>query len=230
MTSCEGSNLLFDALLKAAIREVYERETDALADEETLRGCTPSPALDRRIDGIIKGYNRKKRARRLAKGLGKAAACLCLLLAVSSIILLSVEATRIAIFNAVLTWREQYTEIWYEMPSDTSGHTYRPAYLPEGYTEKEFRPGGSITMIIYENEAGDQIIFVQEPAGNGTTAVDNEHTDYSRVKVSGSEGHLFEAQDKDNASMLIWEKHGIVFNLIAVLEGKELIRIGESVE
>ena len=85
-------------------------------------------------------------------------------------------------------------------------------------------------MIIYENEAGDQIIFVQEPAGNGTTAVDNEHTDYSRVKVSGSEGHLFEAQDKDNASMLIWEKHGIVFNLIAVLEGKELIRIGESVE
>ncbi|NLT14104.1 MAG: DUF4367 domain-containing protein [Clostridiales bacterium] len=228
MTSCEKSDLLFDALLKAAVREVYHRETSALADDEALNGCTPSPVLDSRIEGIIKRYNRKIRARRLVKGFGKAAACLCILLAVSSVILLSVEATRIAIFNAVLTWHEQYTEIRYETPSDTGGRIYRPAYLPEGYSEKEFRPGGGITLIVYENEAGDQIVFMQEPAGSGTTAVDNEHTDYSRVKVSGSESHMFEARDEGNASMLIWEKHGVVFNLIAVLEGKELIRIGES--
>lgn len=229
MTACERNDMLFDALLKAAVREAYEKELDALTDEAKQRGNVPSPALDKRIEGLIKRSSRKIKVKRFAKGAGKAAACLCILLAVSSVILMSVEATRIAIFNAVLSWHAQYTEIEYGA-SDAKAGIYRPAYLPAGYHEQELRPAGIITMIVYENEAGDQIVFTQEEAGHGKTAVDNEHTDYSKVQVSGNEGHLFQAQDEGNASILIWEDHGIVFNLIAVLDGEELIRIGDSIK
>ncbi len=221
--------MLFDALLKVAVREAYENELDALTDETNVSGCIPSPVLDKRIEGHIKSSHRKIKAKRFAKVFSKAAACLCALLAVSSIILMSVEATRIAIFNAVLSWHEQYTEIEYGA-SDAQGGIYRPTYLPDGYSEKEFRPVGILTMIVYENEAGDQLVFSQEEAGHTKTAVDNEHTDYFEVQISGNAGHLFKAQVEGNASFLIWEDHGIVFNLIGVVDGEELIRIGESIK
>ncbi len=208
MTACERSGLLFDALLKAAVMDAYAAEIDALPQSVELKANEPSPALDKRIGSLIRSSNRKIKAKSFTKGFAK-----------------------IAAFNAVLTWREKYTEIQYAYSSDyDSKYIYRPTYLPDGYTEKEFRPGESFTMIAYENEAGDQIIFMQEPAGNGTTAVDNEHTDYSRVTVSGSEGHLFQAREEGNASMLIWEEQGIVFNLVAVLDGEELIRIGDGIK
>lgn len=229
MTACERSDMLFDALLKAAVSEAYEKEINTLMGEADQSGDLPSPALDKRIEGRIKTNYRKIKTKRFIKGLSKAAACLCVLLAVSSVILMSVQATRNAIFNAVLTWREQYTEIEYGEAEAQTG-ILRPTYLPEGYSEQECRPGGIMTMIVYENESGDQIIFMQEEAGHGKTAVDNEHTDYFKVQISGNEGHLFQAQDEGNASMLIWEEHGIVFNLIAVLDSEELIRIGESIK
>lgn len=236
MTACERNDMLFDAILKAAVAEAFEKEIAGLPVHEALTGYNPSSGLDKRIGSLIRNNYRKIRVKRFKKGFGKAAACLCVLLAVSSIVLMSVEATRVALFNAVLEWHDRYTQIQFEETDLQSGETsiqggiYRPTYLPDGFSETTIKPGEIMTMIIYENEAEDKIIFTQEKAGTGTTAVDNEHTDYFEIQISGSKAYLFKAQEEDNASILIWENNGTVFNLLSVIDSDELIRIGESIK
>ncbi|NLA86429.1 MAG: DUF4367 domain-containing protein [Clostridiales bacterium] len=231
MTACERSDLLFDALLKTAVCEAYEKEIDGLADESKRSGGMPTPALDQRIEGLIKKSYRITRIKRLSKGLGKAAACLCMLLAVATVVLMSVEATRNAIFNAVLSRHEKYTEIRYETESHKDGKDiYRITYLPEGFKEDTLETSGNFTTFIYRDDAGGRIIFAQHPAGGGTTMVDNENTVYTEVQVSGRAGHLFKAKTEDDSSILIWERNGVVFELVSALDSKELIRIGESIE
>jgi hypothetical protein len=229
MTAGERSDMLLDALLKAAVREAFKKEIDALPDNEKLAAYKPSPVLDKRIGSLIKSSYRKIQARRFVKGLGKAAACLCVLLAVSSVILLSVEATRNAIFNAVLDWQDEYTEIKYEGASENNS-IYRPTYLPEGFHEKSVEGDINFTTVFYENDAGVSIIFDQQKAGSGTTLVDNEHSDYYEVQISGNIGHLFKSKTENDSSILIWEDHGIVFELLSVFNSDELIRMAESVK
>lgn len=229
MTATEKNDVLFDAMLKVAMTEAFEKEIKSMPDDAELNAYKPSPALDKRIGTLIKTHYRRMKTRRFTKSFGKAVACLCVLLTISSIILMSVGATRNAIFNAVISWREEYAEIHYDVSTSQAG-MYRPTYLPAGFSEKTVESVGIIKTIVYENEAGDQIVFSQEEAGHGTTLVDNENTKYSEVKISGSPGHLFQAKIENNASILIWEENGIVFNLIAILDAKELVRIGESLK
>ncbi len=230
MTACERNGMLFDALLKAAACEAYEKEIDRLADKTEQSGLAIAPALDKRIEGLIKKSCRRVEIKRFAKGLGKAAACLSMLLAVSAVVLISVEATRNAIFNAVLIQREKYTEIKYEATSDKGGNNiYRPTYLPEGFYESIVKSTGNSTTIIYENETGDLIFFIQQEAQNASTLIDSENTDYSAIDLSGKTGHLFKARTEDDSSILTWEEDGIAFSMTSVIDSGELIKAGESV-
>lgn len=229
MTACGRSEALFDALLKIAVTEAYEKELDALPGDEALSGCIPSPVLHRRIMSLIQRGYRKAVERRVIKKLGKAAACLCIILTVSSIVLMSVGATRNAIFNALIRWNEQYTEIQFGDAS-VNDSFYRPLYLPEGFGEKSVEASASFTTIVYMNSSGVKIVFDQQPAGTGTTLIDNENTDYVGIQLSGNPGYLFEAKTKSDSSVLIWEEEGVVFELMSTISREELVRIGESIK
>ena len=171
-------------------------------------GAAPSTNLDKRIGSLIRSSYRKTIAKRFIK-VGKAVACFCVVLTIISVILLSVGATRNAIFNAIVKWHEQYTEIRYEhSPHDTV--IYRPSYLPEGFREISVKPTVNSTTVIYENESGDQIFFVQQQVENASMLVDNENADFIEISISGNPGFLFKASTDQDSSVLVWEKDGNV--------------------
>jgi hypothetical protein len=231
MTATERSDQLFDALLKAAVREAYEKEIDKLTAGAEQSGFIPSPALDQRIDGFIKRSRRQIKVKRVVKGFGKAAACLCVFLTIASIVLLSVGATRNAILNAVISWQEEYAVIKYEAPAETnSQNIFRPAYLPMGFSENSIKSTDNSTTIIYENKSGDLIFFIQQAAGNASTLVDSENTDYSEIVLAGKTGYLFEAKTEVDSSILVWEENGIAFSLTSAIDSKELVKMGESLK
>lgn len=224
--------LLFDALLEVAVTEAMMREMEALPSNEKLNEIySPSPEMDSRIQKIIHQRCRKADLRRFAKGFGKAVACIAILLMVASAVLLSVEATRNAIFNAIIEWREGYTEVRFgdeeEAPQDG---IYRPAYLPEGFNEVSCQTSADTTLIRYEKEDGDRIIFQQWPAESSSLLVDNENTNYIEIEVSGKTAYLFQALTEDDDSVLIWQSGDIVFQLISQVDSRELILIGESIK
>lgn len=229
MTASERGDTLFDALLKTAAAEAFEKEITALPDEKALRDFIPSPALQKRISGIIKKGARHTKTKHFAKYIGKIVASICILLTISSIVLMSVGATRNAILNAIMNWQEKYIEIRFG-DSSKQDSIYRPAYLPEGFRETTIRNAGGSTIIIFENTEGKQVFFNQGKAENDATFVDNENTDAVKVDISGNTAYLFRAKTENDSNMLIWQANGIVFKLTSVINSDELMRIGESVK
>lgn len=137
--------------------------------------------------------------------------------------------TRNLIFNFVLEWKEKYAEVRFE-EQEMNSEIYKPTYLPEGFREKSTRIFGDITMIIYSNDAGVELILNQRPIKSGTSLIDNEYTTFIEVNVSGNTGYLFKSNTEDDPNVLIWSSNGAVFELTSKIESEQLLLIAESIK
>jgi hypothetical protein len=233
MTREEQDEIWFDALLKVSVSEALKNEMNTFPSNEELNGkYKPSSKLNRRVKWIITKGRIKSMIQIYGGILRKAAVCIIIILAVSSLTLFSVEATRNAIFNTFIERFDKYTEIKFKDPStdDKLSNIYRPAYLPEGFKEISTGSYGNTVMITYSNATGAEIRFKQRPAGTGTSLIDNENTDYKEVEINGNKAYLFEAMTKDDYSVLLWQSEGIVFELTSQIGIDELVRIGNSIK
>jgi hypothetical protein len=217
-------------MLRIAAGEAFEKEMSELPSEEELnKEYKPSPELDRRIDDILKDSLRKSKRHGRVKKFRRAAACVCVFFAVSAAVLMSVSATRTAIFNAFMNIREKYTEIQFK-DSEKDGGLYRPAYLPEGFSESSNVTFSKATMLTYTNEAGEEILFTQAPADTGSLSVDNETMTYLEVKINGEAAYLFVSQSEDDINILVWETNGVMLELTSKISSDELVKIAENIK
>lgn len=135
MTDKEKNDLLFESIVKVAVKQALDKEIAELPSEEELgEEYKPSEELDRRIKDIIESKLAKQNKRRIHTKLTKIAACVCIFLGASAAVLLNVEATRTVILNAFISFRENHTEIQFK-DSVISDGIYRPVYLPKGFNE-----------------------------------------------------------------------------------------------
>lgn len=230
MNDREKGDSIFNSLLNVGVREAFEREMGVLPATEALNAShAPSPELDKTIRKLVRENRRKTKLQRFTKTLGRAAVWFFVLLGLSSAALLSVEATRNAIFNAVIEWQEKYTEIHFD-ETPARGSIYRPAHLPEGFSETSLDTFGTVTMLTYENGSGAVIVFDQTAADTGGISVDNEGTEYSEIEVAGGKGYLFEAATQEDSNVLIWQAGDTMFQLTSSVDAGELIRMAESLK
>ncbi|HEY8348483.1 MAG TPA: DUF4367 domain-containing protein [Clostridia bacterium] len=226
MTEQEKSEIIFDAMMKIAVREAFEREMSELGSEEADETDKPSPELEKRVKRLIDKSYMKSKMRRYMKLAGKIAVCICITF---TIISLSVRATRNAIFNAIIELQEKYTRVDFG-ESETVTGIYRPTYLPEGFSETSTVKFGNTVMIKYSKADDAEIVLSQRPAESGTSLVDNENTDYMEVEVSGVTAYLFSGSSANDISTLIWQANGTVFELTSTISIDELIKIGKSLK
>lgn len=228
MADRKDDDILFDAILKVAAAEAFKKEITDLPSGEELSVIQPSAELNHRIARLIERDRRKSNTRRFIKTAGKIAACICVIITVASAVLLSIDATRTAIFNAVMEWQDKYTKIDFG-DNEPADDIYRPTYLPEGFKETSVVTSGNMVVIFYSSGADEKIVFNQWPAQDISTLVDCEDRDYIETKVAGSTAYLFEGQTANDKNLLIWQAGGTVFELSAssVCSG-ELILMGES--
>ncbi len=226
------NDALFDALLGASALAALDEELNALPSIEMLNESYPSTEqLAARVKSLIKRDKLKRRLYACIKATGKAAACLAILFTLLSVSLLSVEASRSYLLNAVLSWQKGATEIRFEDASQNpAGDVYLPAYLPSGFKQTSVHKGGISTLIVYEKDDGTKIHFNQRPADAGATFVDNEHTNYSEVSIGGIPGYLFESVTEGTANTLVWEIDRTAFILSSTIDSEELIKIGENLK
>lgn len=233
MTNEVRNDILFDAMLKVAVSEGLKKEIDTmLSNEELNEKYKPSTELDGRIRKIINRDRIKSRLKLNARSLRKIAVCMILIVGLSSITLLSVEATRYAIFNAFIEQFGKYTKIQFQdsVIDSELRDIYRPTYIPESYKEKSTQTYGNTVMLLYSNDTGKEIIFKQWKVDAGTALIDNENTKYKEIEISGNKAYLFEALTKDDYSVLLWHSEGLVFELTSQISSDELIRIGDSIK
>jgi len=232
MDSEEKKEELFDALLKMAVSDALKKDMDALpSNEELNKNFKSSQELNKRIKKIIFQGKIKSKTKHYVKSIRKLAACFIVILVLSSIALLSVEATRNIIYNALIDKFGNYTQIQFQdSVTEKKINSYRPSYLPKGFKEITNQTYGNTILQIYSNESNDEIVFKQRPAEEGAALIDNENTKYEEVEISGNTAYLFEALMKEDYSVLLWQAEGTVFELTSQISGDELIRIGNSLE
>lgn len=233
MTTEKQNEILFDALLKVATSEALKNEVNALPSEEELsEKYKPSAELDRRIRRIIIRGRAKSKTQRYTRRIRKIAAVIIIIIVTSSATLLSVEATRNAIFNAYIERFGKYTEIKFiDSTTDSKqSDAFFPEYLPEGFRKTSEKSYGNTIMIEYTDDAGIEILFLKRPADTGTSLINNEDAEYKEVDINGNTAYLFEAVSKNDNSVLLWQSDGMVFELTSQIDSDELIHIGNSIK
>ncbi|HEX3038819.1 MAG TPA: hypothetical protein VHP54_00805, partial [Caproiciproducens sp.] len=139
MKKTELNDRLFNTVLKAAVEENFWRELDEMPEEKELRPeYLPSPALKQKIRQAVKKGNRRAVLQKIRKAAKRAAVIAVILISVVMGSLLSVEASRNAIFNSVLEWKADHVDIYFrqeEKPQPEGTGIYKPQYIPEGFVE-----------------------------------------------------------------------------------------------
>lgn len=223
---------LFDAVLKVAAEESLRRDIEEMPSCEELNAqYMPSPDLDKRIRKMISQHNRKARVSVWKKTAMRIAVSAAIIIVISSTVLLSVEATRNYIFNAIIKWQEDHFSIEHNDSNEalTTG-IIKPSYLPEGFEEISSNTTNEIVRIIYQNKNGMKIIFKQYSSLSTNTLADYEDKKYTSIKINGQDAYLFEATESEKTNILIWESNETIFNITAEVKTAELILIAESIK
>lgn len=242
MNESELNIRLFDTLLKAAAVEDFQNELDALPSEQELnREYAPSEQLEKGIRSLIRESDRRRRRKKLSRLAKRAAVIAAIVIPISIGSLLSVEASRNAIFNSVMEWKAEHVDIHFqettsgaseeEPPADEQPEVWEPQYLPEGFFVAEEKNVGPVHMTTYENGKGASVTFTQTPLDKaGKMSIDSEHTTYREITIQGKKAVLFEAKRAEDRSYVLWQSKKTSFVLSSVISKDELIRIAESAE
>lgn len=240
MNSSELHNKLFNDMLKAAVEENLMNSLDALPPAEVLNQEDPFPnGFYKKLMRISKKYYRKSLFRRSSRIAKRAAVFAAVGIIISFGSLLSVEASRNAIFNALLDWQSNHVAIHYQEEGASSGgktsssaySVIKPKYLPDGFAEVQTVKIDSETEIEYRNKQGVKILFSQEPlTEGGNIGVDTEHTTETEIEIQGEKAFLFTADSSEESSYLVWNDHNNSFLLNSKVSPQELIKIAESVQ
>lgn len=221
---------LFEAVLKIAAEEAIEQEMEEIPTcEELNEQYKPSPSLDKKIRHLISRHKFKEKFILWRKAAVKIAACFALFFVLSSAVLLSLDATRNYIFNAVTKLHGEYFSIEHGENSTSNIIIHKPTYLPEGFIEVSSKEIGDIIRIIYENENGITIDFKQSPSQTSHILADYEGKEYLNIIINNQDAYLFKATE-DKKNTVIWEYNGIIFNITSEIESGVLIQIAESIK
>ncbi|WP_161846915.1 DUF4367 domain-containing protein [Pseudoflavonifractor sp. 524-17] len=233
MNDAEFDNLLREALLEAV------REDWASVLEEAPPPDPEFSARYRRNRARLLadpfGYAKRKR-RPVWKSALQTAACFLLAagIAFSGLMVFSPEA-RAWVARVITEWRGTHTQYSFtgEPQASSDIGTWRPQYVPDGFTETDAICTERRASVIYEDQSEGFIkltyAIIDE---NVSFSNDNEHNDYYSVTIGDIPGDLYVSNKEGKPSYLIWvdEVLGISYQLVSNVDFQELISIAESVQ
>ncbi|MCI1983087.1 MAG: DUF4367 domain-containing protein [Oscillospiraceae bacterium] len=239
MTKTELREELFQTVLRAAAENDLKNEMGRLPPESVLSAqYRPSCRLRLDVQRMAQQQRRREAMKKIRHATARAAVCTGILAAVSFGSLLSVSASRRAIFNLFADWKNGHVAITYQNacsvpPSAQSAEAgaFQPQYLPAGFSKAKSVKFGGTLEFQYKNSHGKAIVFDQTPLSKeGENNIDTEHSTRKEIEINGEKAILLQANTPEDPSFVIWHNQNTSFLLESVLSSRELIRMAESVE
>lgn len=158
---------------------------------------------------------------------------LALLLAGSAWLAVDVEAR-----TALWGWIKEFYEIYfvYRYENDSLEHVtftdYRPAWLPDGYTEFFVDETGDEVFVVYTDENGLMLKFKYIYNPNETDwLIDASQVTRKQVTIKGNQADLLISTDPNTASAILWtDSDNTAFYISGFLNEVDLIKIAASVQ
>ena len=216
-----------DAMLYVAAKQAGSRELEELAQAD------PTLKLSRRV---------KRRIIRRAKHNGstiltyakRAAMIALVVMSAGFMALLSVEAVRADVWNAVVEWYEKYFDVSYGDDAVSAPEVileYRePRGGIEGYTRTEISRSKRNLYIKYMSESVT-IAYKQSVLEDYNISVSNDQSTVQNIEVNGHAGMSF-LQEVSNgiSTTIIWYDDEYAYRLSGNMPLEVLVQIAETVK
>jgi len=225
------TEIVFNTLIDAAAEEALLQEMNEMPScEELDKIYSPTPEMDLRMRKLIKRVENTQKTKKILVQASKSAMILFAFLAVATMVLIAVEASRNYIFNTFIQWNNNHTAIQFQ-PSDKSNDfdKYTLHYIPEGYKLDTTSSSENTRTFIYTNEKDENIFVQQSIADSAKLSVDNENNQPSIMTIHGFEAFFFQSTSDNDSNSLIWKENNIAFTLISSLDKNEMILIAENI-
>ena len=221
---------LFDAVVKVAVEEALDHEIDSYPNEEELNRMYPrSAALDKRVKSIINKAANDSRKKKLLPLFVRVAASFAVLFTVTSIILLSVEASRNFILNIIISIQDDHVLFDFE-DSNRALHGEQASlkFIPYGFEYVSSQHMETQSLVVYMNEAGERIVLQNIFDMSLSVAVGNVNRTFSVRDVNGHEMYIFESLSDELQNMVMWAEGEEVIIITSTIAIESLIEIVES--
>lgn len=206
--------------------------------EELLLGKIPvenelshkfSNRFNKKMRFLLKYERRTLTMRRFVHRMKVAAAMFLITLSLTFGTVMSVEAYRMRLF-------EFATQVWEELTSivthsdDNADHDTLvlalPSYIPKGYSILEQTNNEYKHSIIYSDESGAEIYYLQKLLSQSEFIFDSEDVEPKEINIGGSVGYLI---INKGITQLYWYDNFNTYILISSLDEHEVIKIAESI-
>lgn len=144
--------------------------------------------------------------------------------------IMSVEAYRVRFFEFV-------TQVWEELTSiiihsdDNADHDtlvlISPTYIPKGYSILEQTSNEYKNSIIYCNENGSEIYYLQKLSSQSEFIFDSEGAESKEIAIGTHKGYIIMNK---GITQVYWYDKFNVYSLIGSVDDSELIKMANSIK
>ena len=230
----DRDEIIFEALLKAAAKEIHKNKMDALPTEEEFQEMFADTGvlerLDKQINAMVNKKYRESRIKQVLLAFSRIATIFCVLLVLSTGIIMANPTSRNFILSYLIDVRDDHVVIDFGMTPMNGSEIIATAfpYVPEGFRLVRTMSHDNLITYAFENDEG-YIIIMQRFLGHSLRAgVDNEYAHFSEVQLSGGAAHIFVALYEQGLSTIMWRHGNDVISIATTLEADVLILLAET--
>lgn len=215
-----------DQLLIRCMPQAEQRLLAQIPQERELHHSF-SARFRRQMRALCRDERRSPRMRMMVRQLQTAAAVFALALLLAFGTLMSVEAARVQVVNAVVRVLKEYTEICVSGERNTDDfHAIEPTYIPAGYTKQMQDTGKISNTITYINSDGNCLTFTQLLIHGVGYIFDTEQAYTEDLMIASQEVHLI---FKRNLYQIYWYDEQYFYSLSGEISKDDIIGMAESV-
>lgn len=217
-----------DTLLRPALLEAIRMDWAQTLEDADRQEAEHSQRYRRRMNKLLQdpfGYGRRK------KILPKVAGWILAAAAVGGALLLSNPTVQAWARELWAAWFPTHTEYCFQGQPTAAPSRWRPAYLPEGYQEREALEVEGYGSVTFTHPDGGEIQLRYDTADTAGFALDNEHAQQESITLAGGQtADLYVSLGEDWPSYLVWTRENTAFLLSGYVDSGELVTMAESVE
>jgi hypothetical protein len=224
--SIDWNERLFEAMLEVAVEEAVIQEMAALPSRKELDILYPySAEFDNKIRRIINQEKKSYKRRQVARVFMKVVTYISIVFIVGTVVLMSVEASRTIILNAVISMQQDH--ISFEFAEDNPIQNSTEQLLLDGYDYTGTQIIGDLTISIYVNTVGEQIMIHQHEGSSLHVAIDTDYREFLPITINEKAAFIFESTDDGERHVVMWEQGNIVFQTFSNVAVEELLKFVE---
>lgn len=222
------NNNLSDEFLYKHIPRAETAALESLPAENELDHIFSGRFLGR-MKALLK-YERRGSFGRFTTQLGRVvAAALVVVITLNTVLVVSVEAYREKFFEIIQTVTEKFTSFFIDADDDapvTELVPIDPPYIPDGFDMiEQFSDAVSYT-VIYLNEEGQEIYYVQSRVVDGEAHIDTEDAELQVIQIQGCVVYVVR---KNDTTQLCWIDGDYEFLIISNTDYESIIAVAEEI-